>query len=157
MIVSFNANKQFLFLGEKIVDDAILVDWFTHTCLGAHVHDGYKWKPGWDICINFGNQSQAVGRHTEKPLQSTHCKGQIMYLNRLHCAGDMKQEIAVLKKTIEEIYGEETYWQSWVFLFEPLIFWPLLGFWKDCNGFWERDFIGELFCYGWAAFICSTV
>lgn len=42
MIVSFNDNKQFLFLGEKIVDDAILVDWVTHTHLGTHVHDEYK-------------------------------------------------------------------------------------------------------------------
>lgn len=58
-----------------------------------------------------------------------------MYLNRLHGAGDIKQEIAVLKKTVAEIYGEETYWQSRVFLFEPLVFRPLLGFWKDCNGF----------------------
>lgn len=58
-----------------------------------------------------------------------------MYLNRPQCAGDIKQEIAVLKKTIEETHGEETYWQSRVFLFEPLVFRPLLGFWKDCNGF----------------------
>lgn len=83
-----------------------------HTLIWAHVHDGYKQKPGLDIHINSGNQSQAAGRHTEKSLQSTHCKGQIMYLNRLQCDGDIKQEIAVVKKTIEEIYGEETYWQS---------------------------------------------
>lgn len=74
MIVSYNANKQFLFQCEKNVDDALFVDWDTHTHPGARVHGGYKWKPGWDIYINFGNQSQTVGRHTEKPLQSTHWK-----------------------------------------------------------------------------------
>lgn len=80
-----------------------------------------------------------------------------MYLNKLQCAGAIEQETDVLKKTTEEIYGEETYWQSRVFFFEPLVFRPLLGFWKDWNGFWERDLIGELFRYGWAAFIYSTV
>lgn len=42
MIVSFNASKQFLFLYEKMMDDAMFVDWVTHTHLGANIHDGYK-------------------------------------------------------------------------------------------------------------------